>query len=126
MEPDPPKQFDMLITMQQESATSVGGESRLPNEGRKKGWMHRFLYGVVPQRGRPGSFAIKEWFQKRKAFGNWYSEKVVDEKTGELIHECHEPLDEHLKSGSAKLKNKNCKPRCKPATPFRFCFSVST
>jgi hypothetical protein len=101
-----PTEHKVEINATLEQAVSVGGESRQPNVGRKKGWMHRFLYGVVPQRGRPGSFAIKEWFQKRKAFGNWYSEKVVDQATGEVIRECHEPLDVHLNRGSAKDNDK--------------------
>jgi hypothetical protein len=58
MEPEPPKQFKVEVAIEVKSRASVGGESRQPNVGRKKGWMHRFLYGVVPQRGRPGTFVI--------------------------------------------------------------------
>jgi hypothetical protein len=106
--PDAPEQFQLTVNVESRTATSVGGESDV---GRKKRWMQRFFYGVVPQRGRPGSFVIKEWFQKRKAFGNWSSEKVIDEKTKEVLHECHEPLDEHLKHGSAKPGRKAEYPR---------------
>ncbi len=27
--------------------------------------------------------------------GDWYDEVVTDPQTGEIIHECHEPLSEH-------------------------------
>lgn len=33
-----------------------------------------------------------------------YSEKVTDPKTGEVIHECEEPLSEHQWHGDAKRK----------------------
>ena len=32
-----------------------------------------------------------------------YYEKVVDKKTGEVIHECSEPLSQHFGHGSAKF-----------------------
>jgi hypothetical protein len=35
---------------------------------------------------------------------NHYREKVTDPKTGEVIHECDEPLDQHTGHGSAKPK----------------------
>jgi hypothetical protein len=33
---------------------------------------------------------------------DWYDELVTDPATGEIIHECHEPLSEHTSRGSAK------------------------
>lgn len=33
-----------------------------------------------------------------------YHEKVVDPETGEVYHECNEPLSEHINHGSAKKK----------------------
>jgi hypothetical protein len=35
---------------------------------------------------------------------NHYREKVTDPKTGEVIHECDEPLDQHTGHGTAKPK----------------------
>ncbi len=35
---------------------------------------------------------------------NHYREKVTDPDTGEVIHECDEPLDQHTGHGSAKPK----------------------
>ncbi len=37
---------------------------------------------------------------------NTYYEKILDEKTGEVIHLCDEPLDQHIGHGSAKFKKK--------------------
>jgi len=36
---------------------------------------------------------------------NWYSEKVVNPKTGEVVHETEEPLSDHQGHGSAKPKS---------------------
>lgn len=36
-----------------------------------------------------------------------YVEVVKDKETGEMIHECKEPLSEHFGHGSAKFKNNN-------------------
>ncbi len=35
---------------------------------------------------------------------NWYDEVITDPETGEIIHECHEPLSEHQGHGSANRK----------------------
>ena len=34
-----------------------------------------------------------------------YSEKISDYKSGEIIHQCEEPLTEHFGHGSAKFQN---------------------
>ena len=36
---------------------------------------------------------------------NRYVEKVVDLQTGEVLHECDEPLSDHINRGTAKNKN---------------------
>lgn len=33
---------------------------------------------------------------------DWYSEQVVDPQTGEILHECSEPLSQHVGHGTAK------------------------
>lgn len=33
---------------------------------------------------------------------DWYSERVVDIQTGEILHQCEEPLSEHFGHGTAK------------------------
>jgi DNA-directed RNA polymerase subunit RPC12/RpoP len=38
---------------------------------------------------------------------NWYHEQVVDSEAGEAIHECSEPLDEHIGHGDARRPKKS-------------------
>lgn len=33
---------------------------------------------------------------------DWYNEKVIDLQTGEVLHECREPLSKHVGHGTAK------------------------
>ena len=35
---------------------------------------------------------------------DWYSETVTDYETGEIVHECKEPLSQHQGHGSAKSR----------------------
>lgn len=39
---------------------------------------------------------------------DWYSETVVDQESGEVIHRCHEPLSEHTSRGSANPPFPRC------------------
>lgn len=100
-----PKKHDLVIPVVSPQAVSTAGEARRAVKNSRNGWFHRFLVGTVPQRGRPGKFALVEKFMKRVGFGNWYSEKVTDTETGEVIHECNEPLDQHQGHGAAKSKS---------------------
>jgi hypothetical protein len=99
-----PKKYDLVIPTVSAQAVSTAGEARQAEKKSRKGWFHRFVVGTVPQRGHPGKFAFVEKFMKRVGFGNWWSEKVTDSTTGEVIHECNEPLDQHQGHGSAKSK----------------------
>jgi len=97
-----PEQFGINIGIKEDSAVSLEGEARKAGKSRRKGWFQWFKVGTEPQRGRPGRFALVEKLIKRVGFGDWYSERVKDKDTGELIHECHEPLSKHQRHGSAK------------------------
>jgi len=35
---------------------------------------------------------------------DWYAETVTDPETGEIVHECKEPLSEHQGHGAAKKR----------------------
>lgn len=35
---------------------------------------------------------------------DWYSEIIIDPRTGEVVHRCEEPLSAHRGHGSAKRK----------------------
>jgi hypothetical protein len=105
-----PKKHDFAISpISNQQAVSTAGEARQAGRDSRKGWFHRFLVGKVPQRGHPGKFAFVEKLMKRVGFGNWYSEKVIDADTGEVIHECNEPFDQHQGHGSAKFKSPQSK-----------------
>lgn len=105
------KQFSVAVHTEVRSATCIRGTGYKAGLGRKKGWFQRFLVGIVPQRGVPGAFVVIEYFMKRVGYGDWYSERVKDEKTGQIIHQCDEPLSKHQGHGSAKI----VPPREKPA-----------
>jgi hypothetical protein len=96
------KQFSVPIGIKQGCPASLEGEAVQAGNSRRSHW---FKVGTEPQRGRPGRYAIVEKLMKRVGFGDWYSEKVRDKDSGEVIHECHEPhepLSEHQRHGSAK------------------------
>jgi hypothetical protein len=97
-----PKVYSVNLEIKCEQRVTLAGEARKAGLSRNKGWFHRFLIGRFPQGGRPGSFAIVEQTMKRVGFGNWYSKKVVDEETGEVLRQCDEPLSEHQGRGSAR------------------------
>jgi hypothetical protein len=96
------KQCSVPIGIKQECPASLEGEAVQAGKSRRRGWFHWFKVGTKPQRGRPGRYAIVEKLMKRVGFGDWYSEKVRDKDSGEVIHERHEPLSEHQRHGSAK------------------------
>lgn len=99
-----PKHHDLVLKIEQPSGALVAGEARQAARKSREGWFHRFLVGIVPRRGTPGKSAKVEKYMKRIGFGNWYSEKITDPETGEVLHERHEPLDQHQGHGSAKFK----------------------
>ncbi len=43
---------------------------------------------------------------------DWYDEVVIDPETGEIVHECHEPLSEHWGHGSARTTCQEPPPEC--------------
>ena len=49
--------------------------------------------------------ATKKWNRKERLIDrdkDWYSEKIIDSETGEILHFCEEPLSKHQGHGSAK------------------------
>lgn len=99
-----PTEHKLGISTQTPQANSLEAEGRKAGMSRRKGWFQWIQVGMLPQRGHPGKFALVEKFMKRVGFGNWYSEKVTDQESGDVIHDCHEPLDQHQLHGSAKPK----------------------
>src|SRR6266478_994334 len=95
-----PKTHQKEIAVESKIVVSVYGESFKAGLSKKKGWFQRIFSGMVKQ--ADGTIALVTSSMKRKRFGNWYSEKVVDMATGAVIHQCEEPLDVHQRHGSDK------------------------
>ena len=60
---------------------------------------------VGPEMSASGRMVNKERHWDKKS--DWYFERVTDAETGEVIHECEEPLSKHRSHGSAKKTNEN-------------------
>jgi hypothetical protein len=71
-------------------------------EGKKK--RHEFESVVGDEFNSKGQMVKKERIIDRK--NNLYSERVINEDTGEVVRLVNEPLSEHKGCGSAKHKNK--------------------
>jgi hypothetical protein len=98
------KQHELNVSITSRQRVLVGGEAWQAGKSRKRGWFHRFLVGLEPQRGHPGKFAFKIWLMKRVGFGDRYRETVIDEETGKLLRHCDHPLSQHKEHGSAKQR----------------------
>jgi len=53
---------------------------------------------------RTGRWVFKQRRIDKDASPAWYFERITDPATGEVLHECSEPLEQHMGHGSAKLK----------------------
>ncbi|MBN8964201.1 MAG: hypothetical protein J0H89_02230 [Rhizobiales bacterium] len=100
-----PKTYKVELQVNVTAALCLHGEAH--KGSRKKRWFYRFWAGLYPQKSNPGRLARIDRSMKRVGFGDRYSEKVIDHHTGEIIHECHEPLSVHTGHGSAKTESKN-------------------
>lgn len=84
------------------SGTRMKAELRLPNMGRKKGLLAEMRVAFRPQHGRSGAIGRHERVIDRS--GDKYFEKVTICDSGEVYHQCEEPLSSHWGHGSAKPK----------------------
>lgn len=100
-----PKTYNQLIKIEQPHAASVKATGFKSGLSRTKGWFQKVFVGYTPQFSRGGALALVERVAKRVNFGNWYSEKVTMKDTGEIIHQCEEPWDQHQGHGSAKKRS---------------------
>ena len=76
--------------------TKLGAKARHP--GKRKPF-HEQVVGADLHR-KSGKWMHLERLIDRE--NDWYSETVTDPETGEVVHECHEPLSEHKGHGSAR------------------------
>lgn len=73
---------------------------KVKKEGTKKP-VKEFIYGDEKR------ISNNKWVDKTRIIdreNNEYVEIVKDKETGEIIHECKEPLTDHFNHGSAKFK----------------------
>jgi len=99
-----PKTYNQLVQIEQPQVVSLKAIGFKAGLSRTKGWFQRVFVGWVPQFSRDGALALVEIVIKRANFGNRYSEKVTMKQTGEVIHHCEEPLDQHQGHGSDKRR----------------------
>lgn len=86
--------------------TALGGavapHSRLSMKGKRAGLKRPFIEQTV---GDDLHRASQRWMQLHRVVDrlrNWYSERVTDPESGEVIHSCEEPLADHRGHGSDK------------------------
>lgn len=96
-----PKSHDVVVKTEIKPSVSLAGTGFKAGMSKAKGWFQKTLT-ASRVRQADGSDADVTRNIKRKRFGNWYSEKVVNSLTGAVTHECEEPLDVHQLHGSGK------------------------
>ena len=69
---------------------------------KRRRFIRELRVGSEPQRGHPGKWANA--YRDIDRVRNTYDKIVVDEETGQVLHECHEPLSSHRNRGSAKRR----------------------
>jgi hypothetical protein len=100
-----PKIHGLELKIETKTSVSASGIGFKAGLSKTKGWFQKFLTATNVLQA-DGTLANITRYMKRKAFGNWYSEKVVDSVTGAVIHDCEEPFDVHQGHGSGKPKTK--------------------
>lgn len=81
---------------------SIRGKAKDHSLPSRKKIRKEFFYGYER------SVALKKYIKKTRVIDksqDHYHEKVEDPDSGQIIHECTEPLSEHRKHGYAKFKN---------------------
>jgi hypothetical protein len=96
-----PRVHHVEINVESKTAVSIAGTGLKAGLSKTKGWFQK-VFTASNVRQANGKFAEVIRSTKRKRFGNWYSEKVVDSESGAVIHQCEEPLDVHQRHGSDK------------------------
>jgi hypothetical protein len=82
--------------------STVQMRTQLRWKHKRPGFRRALAEGVS---GSERSVRSRRWVTKARLVGrqnNWYEELVMDEETGEVLHEAREPLSGHTGHGSAK------------------------
>lgn len=97
--------YTLRISLQVKADMSIRGlmkgKVKDPNHKLKRNRPSREVKaGTEPQKDRPSKWVCV--YRDINREHDTYDEKVVDEETGEVLHECHERLSDHKGHGSAK------------------------
>jgi len=79
---------------------SLEFHSKLKLTGKRPGVKRPFIEQIV---GDDFHWETSRWMKLKRVFDrlrNWYSERVVDPESGQVVHSCEEPLSEHHGHGS--------------------------
>lgn len=82
---------------------SIGHHASLQGvgySGAKRNWFVKFVSGRLSLFRKTGRWHLVDRTLNKR--NNTYDEEIRDRETGELVHECHEPLTEHQGHGSAR------------------------
>ena len=96
-----PKIHKIELHAEVKTSGIISGTGFKAGLSKAKGWFQKFFTGVNVKQA-DGTFVDVTSSMKRKRFGNWYSEKVVNSVTGVVTRECEEPLTVHQGHGSDK------------------------
>lgn len=96
------RSYAVNMTTEVKALTTLLAEGRRAGMNRTKGWFKRILTGQVPQRDRDGAIAAVDRIFDRDA--DRYIERVVIQKSGEVLHDVDEPLSAHRGHGSDRPK----------------------
>jgi hypothetical protein len=72
--------------------------------GARRNWFVKFFNGRLSLFRETGRWHVVYRTLNKRA--NTYDEEIRDRETGELVHECHEPLTEHQGHGSAQSRSR--------------------
>jgi hypothetical protein len=96
------RHIEKVIAVTSTARSGLRGKARtgLPGQPGSKPWLTTM--------SEPSwSYDRQKWVHREKTEdrrNNWYSEKVTDPDTGEVIHEAGEPLTDHRGHGIARKK----------------------
>lgn len=68
-----------------------------------RGYLRKFFSGFQASKDKNKHPDSVERFMDIDRENDWYDEKVIDKKTGQITRECHEKLSKHTGRGSAKF-----------------------
>ncbi len=94
------RRLHVSVTERAEILETLAMEARRAGLSRRKGWFIRSITKFARQRNRGGGISRVDRVLDRDA--DRYTETVTMRDTGEVVHQCDEPLSAHRGHGSDK------------------------